>query len=92
MPDSVYACLREGFISAVDIGLLLPKTMVRGLTPGNSDGARRAAGQNGARSGWAVISPESRMSHFCDTQNCDIRNCDTGRRSEAKPLQGRVLG
>src|SRR5665213_965016 len=40
----------------------------------------------------AVLRPESRMSHFCDTQNCEMRSCDTGRASEAKPLQGRVLG
>src|SRR5665213_2368335 len=44
MPDSVYACLREGFISAVDIGLLLPKTMVRGPTPGDSDGGAKSGG------------------------------------------------
>jgi hypothetical protein len=35
IPGSVYACFRDGFISAVDIGLRLLKLWYVDLDPGN---------------------------------------------------------
>src|ERR1017187_8292424 len=60
MPASVYACLRKGFISAVDIGFLLPKTMVRRSCPGDSNWARRVDRLNSV----SLISTNLRSSRY----------------------------